>query len=1128
MTERVLISDEEVRLQALDAETSFLIQAPAGSGKTELLTQRLLRLLSVVSRPEEILAITFTQKAAAEMRERVEVSLALALKKEDELADYLQVTRKLAVAALANAEAQGWPLLQSLDRLRIMTLDAFNRSLINAAPASSTLGGAPEPVSEHAASLIYQQTASDMLSWINRKDALGEQAAALFGHVDDETTSWRRSFETLLQSREQWLPLIGVIDQADSAQLRKALETTLEKLVSGPLRRFDQMLDANLKVDLARLLSGAAERLRDAGKYKNHLEPFLINAEFPQPDADELPKWQAIATALTLANDKGLRNQVTVRDGFAANLKDEKAALMAVLEQLRSNPKNLARLIEIKNLPSPRFEDEHWDVLMALLQLLPNAVAQLSNQFERRGVADYSELARAARAVLGTSEAPTDLALSLDYRIRHILVDEMQDTSISQYALLEALTLGWEPDDGRTLFCVGDPMQSIYRFRQAEVSRFLLAGEQGIGALPLVALRLTRNFRSAPALVNWCNQSFGEIFPEVADIALAAVRHSPSLPAVSEQPDSGVEIHPVIGADHEIEAKRVLGLIKTEIAAGSTDIAVLVRARPHLSALIPLLQDDGIKFDSVEIDPLHLRGEVRLLMAITLALMHAGDRLNWLAILRSPWVGMSLAELHQFCLSSDGICVPDMLRDESRISGLSEDVRKRLERLRNLLDDLALRVELRLVDQVETLWLGLGGAQLLEQPDQVANVYRYLDVLAELTNRGDYFEPTELDAALESKRVSALGNADVRIQLMTMYKAKGLEFESVILMGLGRGTRNTSAPLLDWLTLPRAHGDAVALISLDSTRATDSKDPIHKFLGDTNARKAAFELDRLLYVACTRAKRRLHLVGMLGFSSKGELRKPISNSLLAHLWPVCESDFVAAAATSDPEDQVHGDEAMHRELRTATRRASFNSKLLRPSELPLPSPSRDESQSQMREYRWVGGSARATGTAVHRWLDLLSQCASIEEGLAFHREHADRHESLLLSVGVHETELDQALNQFRQSINNCFANERACWVLFGQHKEAFSELGLSYLQNGQLKNLIIDRVFVAQDGDHWIVDYKSSSHEGGGREEFIANQVLRYRGQLSSYASAYEKLCGVKARTALYMPLLDHFEEVSV
>ncbi|MEM7279446.1 MAG: 3'-5' exonuclease, partial [Pseudomonadota bacterium] len=459
---------------------------------------------------------------------------------------------------------------------------------------------------------------------------------------------------------------------------------------------------------------------------------------------------------------------------------------------------------------------------------------------------------------------------------------------------------------------------------------------------------------------------------------------------------------------------------------------------------------------------------------------------------------------------------------------LSQDARSRLARLRNLLDDLALRAELRLVDQVETLWLGLGGAQLLEQPDQVANVYRYLDVLAELTSRGDYFEPTELDAALASKRVSALGNADVRIQLMTMYKAKGLEFESVILMGLGRGTRSDAAPLLDWLSLPRAHGDAVALISLDSTRATDSKDPIHKFLGDTNARKAAFELDRLLYVACTRAKRRLHLVGMLGISSKGELKNPVSNSLLAHLWPVCEANFIAAASTLNPEEQMENEQTMRRDLRTATRRATLSPQLLQTAELPLPSPSRDESQIQMREYRWVGGTARATGTAVHRWLDLLSQCASKEDGLAFHQQHADRHEALLLSVGVHEAELQQALDHFRQSIDNSFANERACWVLFGRHKEAFSELALSYLQNGEVKNLIIDRVFVAEDGEHWIVDYKSSSHEGGGRDEFIANQVLRYRGQLSSYASAYEKLCGVKARTALYMPLLDHFEEVLV
>ena len=95
--------------------------------------------------------------------------------------------------------------------------------------------------------------------------------------------------------------------------------------------------------------------------------------------------------------------------------------------------------------------------------------------------------------------------------LSHILVDEMQDTSSAQYRMLEALTGGWEEGDGRTLFCVGDPMQSIYRFRSAEVGQFLMARDSGLGNLHLQPLTLRLNFRSGERLVEW----FNAVFPDV-------------------------------------------------------------------------------------------------------------------------------------------------------------------------------------------------------------------------------------------------------------------------------------------------------------------------------------------------------------------------------------------------------------------------------------------------------------------------------------------------------------------------------------------------------------------------------------------------------------------------------------
>ena len=123
-------------------------------------------------------------------------------------------------------------------------------------------------------------------------------------------------------------------------------------------------------------------------------------------------------------------------------------------------------------------------------------VAQLQVVFKERGSVDFSAISLAALTALGTDDAPTDLALYFDVKLRHILVDEFQDTSITQHNLLRKLTAGWETNDGRSLFVVGDPMQSIYRFRQAEVGLFLQSQLQGIGNIQLKPLQLTVNFRS--------------------------------------------------------------------------------------------------------------------------------------------------------------------------------------------------------------------------------------------------------------------------------------------------------------------------------------------------------------------------------------------------------------------------------------------------------------------------------------------------------------------------------------------------------------------------------------------------------------------------------------------------------
>jgi len=187
-------------------------------------------------------------------------------------------------------------------------------------------------------------------------------------------------------------------------------------------------------------------------------------------------------------------------------------------------------------MPPAQYDDRQWEALEAILALLKPAVAHLKVLFGERGQADFTEFAHGALEALGSVDDPSDLLLSLDQKISHVLVDEFQDTSQSQFSLLEKLVSGWQQGDGRTLFLVGDPMQSIYRFREAEVSLFLKAKHSGVGSVALEPIELSTNRRSQEGLVKWFNESFPRVLPVQEDQTLGAVPYLPASPHEAAHP----------------------------------------------------------------------------------------------------------------------------------------------------------------------------------------------------------------------------------------------------------------------------------------------------------------------------------------------------------------------------------------------------------------------------------------------------------------------------------------------------------------------------------------------------------------------------------------------------------------
>ena len=346
------------------------------------------------------------------------------------------------------------------------------------------------------------------------------------------------------------------------------------------------------------------------------------------------------------------RKSVMITTGFPPKT-PQKARFEELLTSLADNDELAAGLHRARSLPDPRYSDEEWRVLDALIRVLERAAGELELVFAETGQTDFTGLSRAALQGLGDEDSGfTDLGLYLDNRISHILVDEYQDTNWAQFHLLEKLTHGWQPDEHRTLFAVGDPMQSIYRFREAEVGLFMRTRDQGLGGLTLDSLRLDQNFRSKSEIVEWVNDTLGPAFPVTEDIAAGAVAYARSEPG--RGPGGGVETlaRPDARLEAEAIAERVERALAENVANEEYKAAIIVRARSHLAEILPALKARGIPFRAVKLDPLATRPVVQDLLALARAIRFPADRTALLAVLRSPVCGLTLADLH--ALAGDG------------------------------------------------------------------------------------------------------------------------------------------------------------------------------------------------------------------------------------------------------------------------------------------------------------------------------------------------------------------------------------------------------------------------------------------------------------------------------------------
>ena len=1046
-----MLDDRAARARALETSTSFVVQAPAGSGKTELLIQRYMKLLATVDSPEAVVAITFTRKAAGEMRERV----LDALRKSEGAppqSGHERATFDIARATLEHQQHLAWNLLANPARMRIETIDALCASITRRMPWLARFGAMPEIIEKAGA--LYREAARNTL---RHADNPGAALGSLLLHLDNDFNAAERLIIEMLEKRDQWLRHTG------AASVRADLEASLRGLIGHRLVELRGLLRAELGRDV------------DA---------------IPGDHPDDLPQWIELAELLLTKSGEWRKR---AGEGFRQEI---------LLAKLRGNDALADALDQVRRVPAPAFTDSQWDAMQSAISVLKLAAAELQLVFRESGSVDFAELALRASEALGSRDAPTDLAFALGYRVQHILVDEFQDTSYTQFELLEKLTAGWEPGDGRTLFLVGDPMQSIYRFREADVSLFLKARDEGLGSIRFEPLALTSNFRSRREIVEWVNQSFPHVLPSADEIESGAVAYLASEP--NRGNGGGVEVHAFL--DSQAEADRVLELLRSG-SHGTT--AILVRARSHLIAVVQALKRNRIPFQAVEIDQLGQRPVIEDLMALTFALLHPGDRVSWLAVLRAPWCGLSLADLHALAGGDPNAAIWDLLHAPA--PSLSADGMNRIHRV---LPELGRAHKNRgrqsVRDWIEDLWMRLGGPACTDETG-MEDAAAYFDLLEGIEQGADLSDFHWFRAQVDELFANTDVQADGRLQLMTIHRAKGLEFDTVILPGLGERGGSDPDRLLIWM---EQRGE---LLLAPIKQAGTESDPIYKYMERMAKQKAEHESGRLLYVAATRARERLHLMGALKLKNDGSMSEPAGGSFLKLLWPDVAEHFANLARLSEPEP-------VPTERRIKRLPADWKTP-------PRVSPVRllprriDTLPRVPVTYEWAGDRLRHSGTVLHQLLEKIARDGLEKWSEASVRARGDLYRSALANLGVAPDDLREASKRVEEGLLQTLRDPRGRWIL-EKHRESECELRLAGLVDGKLVEATIDRTFV-DEGVRWIIDYKTSEHQGGDIEAFLDNEQNRYREQLERYARLLFQQDERPIRLGLYFPLLGGWREWS-
>lgn len=1090
------LTDEAARqiIQTATEETLF-VEAGAGTGKTTQLVGRILALVDGGTPISQIAAITFTEKAAAELSERVRRQLEEGIEQAKDLG------RKERYAQA----------LRDLDQAAMQTLHSFAMRLLSLYPLEAGLPPRIALRDEVEASLAFDDR------WGRFRDRLLDDPAMERVLLRGLTVGLRLAdLEGVAEDfNENW-------DRLENLTLPAAPEPLLNpERVLDPLRELRTMRRPGVDDALTRRLDGVSSFEAGLAGLSGRLKA----ATEPEREGLEIDVLRILARMPELTTSTSGR---TGNIGRKENWGDIAAAreLLGEAEDIRRQMVDGTR---------------SW-VLCELLPHLARFVLDGAQERRARGDLEFHDLLVLARDLL---RRKSEIRLALHERFPRILIDEFQDTDPLQVELAALLAhsgdagpVAWDEaatEAGR-LFFVGDPKQSIYRFRRADIELF----KRARGAFSAQHVPLRKNFRCRPGIIDWVNQVSGELFGGFG--AGPDARQADWIPLeAGRDPVSGPVVH-MIGGPAEPDAlapevrKREAETIAAAVLAAKqenwlgqnergkktrfADIAILLPSRTNSPAIEKALAAVGVPTRVESRSLLFAAQEIRDLTNVLAAIDDPTDDVAVVAALRSPAFAVQDGELLEHVNAGGRWDYTQELPAET-----PEAMREAMTSLASFHDARWLLSIGALVERVIAERRMLELAVSTSRPRETWRRLRFVSEQARAL--GDSGAVTSLRQFVHWLRTQARERVliaeavanepdDDAVRILTVHASKGLEFPIVILAGLGIDPRQLR-PRLAWAHNAQNRETVGVHIG---RMGTYFNTPGYEDLWENEKAHGALERDRLFYVAATRAKERL-VVSLFHKGKKPNRKGEVASHASRHLdrtcsvaeclwavqtrvggWPVLQTGMAMGpgiAAHSREEDSEAEREAWL-QLRAERFQRLKDAPVRAVTTLVHGEGTGDEKpEPELEEQPWKKGRA---GTSVGRAVHAVMQTIDLATGNGL----AETAESQALAEGI----ADEAAHVARLAESARTSKAVLAAVESGRY---WRELFVGVEIGGIVVEGFIDLLYESPEG-LVVVDYKTDAL----RDEAATDQAMdRYRLQGAAYALALERALARPVARAVFV-----------